>query len=291
MKTIDILILGATGNTGSLVVKQLKDNNANFGIMVRENQSTSSIDLSNDQIRFGDYDNLALMVKAMKGVKRLYLVMPMSPNTKQWVANVLVAAKQAGVEHIVKQSGMKASLKAGSKVIRDHAFTDNLIKASGIAYTIIQPNSFFQNLYGSLSTINDHANFYMPFSDVAHSLVDLNDVAMVITKALTEEGHENKTYVLTGNKALTYAEQAKLLTKVSGKTINYIAVSKADSEKGLKEMGMDDWSARHLAELMGWFVDADFYHETTDTIEDILRRKPRSFEEFAKEFSYSIKNK
>lgn len=200
------------------------------------------------------------------------------------VENIVEAAKAAGVELIVKLSGMGAKADAGSEIIRTHVLTDDIVKASGIAYTIVQPNSFYQNLYGSLPTINAIGQFFLPLAQAKQSVIDIRDVAAVIVTALTQSGHENQTYLISGPEALTFAEQAAILSETSGKKIEYVAVSREAAETGMKEAGLDDWSAEKLAEIMAWFGEGH-YTDVTDTVEKVTGKKPRTFRAFAEEFA------
>ncbi|MBC7005370.1 NAD(P)H-binding protein [Photobacterium sp. BZF1] len=284
---MDILVLGATGNTGSEVVRQLAQAKADFGILARSSEAAGKLDLRTEQVRIGSFDDTASLVSAMEGVGKIYVAMPAHPNNVQWIENVVAAAKAAGVRQIVKLSGMGAKADAGSEIIRTHVATDDLVKGSGIAYTIVQPNSFFQNLYGSLATINSMGKFFLPLKQAKQSVIDIRDVAAVIVTALTRDGHENQTYLVSGPEALTFAEQAAILSEVSGKQIDYVAVSQADAEAALKGAGMDDWSAEKLAEIMAWFGEGH-YTEVTDTVEKVTGNKPRNFRDFAKEFATVI---
>lgn len=282
-----ILVFGATGNTGSAIVKQLKAKQVGFCVMATSKDKAAALELSENQIRVGNFDDIPALVAAMTDMTHIYLVMPVHPKTVHWVENVITAAKTAKVQHIVKQSGLNANASAKSQVIRDHAATDALIQASGLDYTLIQPNSFFQNFYGSLPTINGEGRFFLPLGDAKLSLVDIHDVAAVAVAALTEPGHAGKTHLLTGPEALTSAEQATLLSKASGKEITYVDVPKEGLEAALKSYGMDAWQADKLSELLAWFAQGN-YDQVSTTIEMVLGRKPRAFSDFAQELAHSI---
>ncbi|MGR5091723.1 SDR family oxidoreductase [Vibrio maritimus] len=284
---MEILVLGATGNTGSEVVKQLKEAGADFGIMARSADAANKLDLNPNQVCVSNYDDVETMTQALEGVKKIYVAMPAHPSNQQWIENTVAAAKAAGVELIVKLSGMGARADAGSEIIRTHVLTDNIVKASGIAYTIVQPNSFFQNLFGSLPTINALGQFFLPLAQAKQSVIDIRDVASVIVTALTQSGHENQTYLISGPEALTFAEQAAILTEVSGKQIDYIAVPQESAESAMKEAGMDNWTAEKLAEIMAWFGEGH-YASVTDTVERVTGNKPRTFRAFAEEFAAVI---
>jgi len=279
-----ILVLGATGNTGSEVVKQLKQKNAAFRVMVRNTQSAAPLCLTDDQVRVGNFDDIDSLTRAMDGIASVYLAMVAHQDNQKWVENVITAMKAAGAKHLVKLSGIGATEDAGSEIIRVHAKTDKMVQGSGLDYTLIQPNSFYQNLFGSVETIKNSNQFFLSLKDVKQSVVDIRDVAAVAVAALMETGHAGKTYLLSGPESLSFAEQAKILSDEAGKDIQYIHVPKEAAEEAMNSSGMDPWLAAHLAEIMDWFTQGS-YDYVTDDIEQVLGRPARTFAAFAKEFA------
>lgn len=284
---IDILVLGATGNAGSALVKKLKDIKANFGVLTTQVGNAEKLSLDKRQVRVGNFEDVDSLRDAMQGVSRIYLAMPFSPHTVSWTRNVISAAKASGVQHIVKQSRLNACSDATSAIIRDHATTDALITASGLDYTILQSNSFLQNLYDNLSTIKGGGRFYLPLRETACSRVDINDVAEVAAAVLTSDGHVGKVYKITGAEALTSAEQAKILSKASGQDISYVHVSEGHIKDALKSFGFDPWLSQNLAEMIAWSAENDSA-SVHDTIQTILGRAPLPFSDFAEEFAHAV---
>ncbi len=284
---MDILVFGATGNTGSLIVNELKERQADFGVAVSKAGSAVNLDLTDAQIRVANYDDQASMSAAMAGVETIYLVMPISPNMVPWTRNVIAAAKDASVKRIVKQSGLKPRSDATSGLIRDHAETDKMIIGSGVDYTILGANSFYQNFYGNLPSIQGEGAFYGPFGGKAFSNIDINDVAAVAAEVLTGEGHSQMVYALTGPSALNSAEQAQAISEASGKEVNFVNVPKDAFEGALKGAGLDEWTSKTLADAMDWFAAADYAFVSND-VEEILGRPARSFNEFAQEFAHAV---
>lgn len=282
-----ILVLGATGNTGTEVVKQLKAQAIPFVIMVRSEANATDLALHPHQIRLGNFDDVASLTHAMQGVDAVYLAMAAHPNNQKWVANVLAAMQASGARHLVKLSGMGARKDAGSDIIRTHAITDEMVKASGVSYTLIQPNSFYQNLFGSLASIKAIGKFFLPLADAKQSVVDVRDVAAVAVAALTKPGHEGQTYLLSGPQALSFTEQAQILSRLAGQPIEYVAVPQQAAEQAMKEAGMDPWLAEKLAEILAWFGQGH-YDYVSDDVAKVLGRPARSFEQFASEFVQAI---
>ena len=284
---MSILVLGATGNTGSQVVEQLRTQGADFAVMTRSADKAEALGLAGARVRSGDYNDPVSLKNAMQGVERIYVAMPPSPDNRSWTENLVEAAKAAGVRHIVKLSGFGAHAGAGSEIVRTHYATDELIRQSGLAYTILQPNSFFQNLYGSLATIKEYGKFFLPLGDAAQSVIDVRDVAAVAVAALTGHGHENRIYKLSGPRALTFHEMASILSSATGKSIEYVPVSQEQAAESLKQAGMPDWVAEKLAEILAWFGNGE-YAEVTGTVAEVLGKPPRRFEDFAVEFAQAV---
>jgi len=284
---MSILVLGASGNTGSEVVRQLKATETPFKVLLRDTRKAADLGISDKESIPGDFTDIASLQHAFREQDRLYVAMPPHPDNLLWMENVIAAAQQQHVKHIVKLSGFGAHPEAGSVIIRTHAQTDALLKASGVDYTLLQPNSFFQNLYSSVPTLQDHGTFYLPMRNTAQSVVDIRDVAAVAVAALTQDGHDHKTYRLSGPKALTFAEQAAIISHAWGKPVDYVAVSKDAAEAALKEAGLNDWLAASLAEILDWFAQGG-YDTVTDDIQQVLGRSPRTFEAFAQEFVSAI---
>lgn len=162
-----------------------------------------------------------------------------------------------------------------------------MIVASGLDYTILGANSFYQNFYGNLQSIRAEGAFYGPFGDKSFSNVDINDVAAVAVEVLTNEGHSEKIYPLTGPSALTSAEQAKVISQASGKEVSFVDVPKDAFEGALSGAGMDAWTSKTFADAFEWFATAD-YASVTNNVEAILGRPARSFEDFAQELAHAI---
>ncbi|MGL6260326.1 SDR family oxidoreductase [Vibrio sp. WXL210] len=282
-----ILVLGATGNTGSEVVKQLGALGADFKVMIRNQAGAKALGLSQQQVRFGNYDDVNSLIAAMEGVESIYLSMAIHQDNALWVENVLSAMKASGAQHLVKLSGMGATTDAGSHIIRTHALTDEMVKASGVDYTLVQPNSFYQNLFGSLESIKATGQFYLPMGNAKQSVVDIRDVAGVVVASLTQPQHRNKTYQLSGPEPLTFAEQANILSLAAGKPIEYIAVSRQAAIDGMKAAGLNDWLAEQLGEILDWFAQGHYAYVTND-VEVVLGRPARRFEAFADEFARLI---
>jgi uncharacterized protein YbjT (DUF2867 family) len=103
-------------------------------------------------------------------------------------------------------------------------------------------------------------------------------------KLLTENRirHENITFGITGQEALSYSQAAEILSKATGKIISYIDISQDEAIKSMKGSGMEDWLIADLIEFCN-IIKAGNASQTTDTVEEFLGRKATSFEQFVRD--------
>lgn len=274
-----ILITGATGTNGREILKQLTAAGHQVRAMVRNLEKAADLQSPNVELVEGDFDKPDTLEDALRGIEKAFVVTPVDARHVEWMRNFIEAAKRAATQHVVKFSGMGAKADSDSEIIRMHAQTDDMLKQSGLSYTILQPNSFFQNMFWSANTIKEQGAFYLPMGDAKQSVIDVRDIAAIAVKVLTESGHEGKTYVLTGPEPLTYHDIAQKIAKAIGKPVNYVPVPVEAARKAMADTGMPAWLARVLAEFQG-VVATGAYAATTNEVANLLGREPTSFDDF-----------
>ena len=135
-----ILVTGATGTVGSEVVKQLLSK----GLKVRAAVHSRPAPKGAESVQL-DLNSAESVRAAMKGVEKLFLLTPMSDRATEQVRNALKSAKDAGVTHVVRLSAAGADEKSPNILLKWHGESEELVKKSGIAYTILRPGVFMQN--------------------------------------------------------------------------------------------------------------------------------------------------
>ncbi len=160
-----------------------------------------------------------------------------------------------------------------------HRTVEKNLESSGIAYTILQPNTFMQSYLMNADGIKAKDAFYMPQGDGKVSLVDVRDIAAVAVACLTESGHEGRKYVITGGEALSNHAIAHKLSTALGRTISYHNVSPEEARSAMKRSGLPDWMSTALLELFA-ISKAGEVSEISSAVEQILKRKPISFDQF-----------
>jgi uncharacterized protein YbjT (DUF2867 family) len=291
--TETILITGATGTVGSEVVKQLSDKGEIIRAAARSASDNTFRNLNSVRVVQLDYNNPGRLATALKGVEKLFLLTPPQSTTVDFTSNLVREAKKAGVKYIVKQSvmGADAEPEITPTPIRLHRQAEKIIEESKIPFTFLRPNFFMQNFVNLYShSIKTQGAFYVPAGDVRISFVDVRDIAAIAVHALTSNNgkHEGKAYSITGGEALSHGQAAEILSKQLEKKVNYINVSDEDARKGMKDMGMDEWTINSIMELFE-FARAGYWLAISPVTEQITGNKPISFSQFADDYAVAFK--
>jgi uncharacterized protein YbjT (DUF2867 family) len=276
-----ILIIGATGTNGREVAVRLAAAGRKVRALVRSPKKATELATLGVEFVPGDLDDPASLDAALRGVERAFIVTAVDQRCVGWFRNFFDAAKRAGTRHIVKFSAMGAG-DPGAEILRQHGETDAMLVSSGVPYTILQPNSFYQNMLWSAGSIRERGEFYLPLRDARLSLVDVRDIASVAMAVLTEAGHEGKTYEITGPESLSFVDVAATLSKVLGKPVRYVDVPPEAAKQAMLAAGMPEWNAAAVTELYGAFATGR-YGRTTDIVQRITGKPPISFEQFVRD--------
>ncbi len=216
-----ILVTGATGNVGTEVVKALLKAGQPVRAAVRDvakAQGQFSEGVIVEYIQF-DFKKPTTFEPAFRDVKRLFLMRPPAiSNARRDILPAIQAAKRAGVEQIVFLSLLGAE---NNKIVPHHKI-EKLLQQSGIAWTFLRCGFFMQNLDTSQrQDIRENNDLFVPAGRGKTSFIDVRDIGAVAVLALTQNGHTNKAYDLTGSEALDYYQVAEIFTRVLGRQIAY----------------------------------------------------------------------
>jgi uncharacterized protein YbjT (DUF2867 family) len=284
-----ILITGGTGTTGREVVKQLSEAGARgVRALVRDPAKASFIRDAGFEVSEGDFDRPETLAAALTGVERALLLTAPSPDTFRQQSAFVEAAKSAGLRHIVKLSAIGADATAPEGFAKWHGQAEDELKASGLAWTMLQPNFFMQNLLGFARTIASEGRIYQPTGDGRASFVDVRDIASVAVKALIAGGHEGRSYVITGPEALSYREVAEKLSAATGRQVTYVPITPAQFREGALAQGLPAWLVDALGVLNEVFA-SNKAALVTDAVREVAGREPTTFDQFARDYAQAFK--
>ncbi len=275
-----ILVTGGTGSSGSEIVEALASRGVKFRMLAR-NPANVAVREEGIEIVAGDLAQPRTLAEALKGIDRVLLLAPPVPNQVELESNVVDAARNAGVRHVVKFSAMTADPNSSSRFPRAHGQVEQKIRASGLAWTFLRPTFFMQNLL-SMSDMIKGGTIFQPAGTSKAAFVDTRDIAAVAVSALTEPGHEGKAYDITGPELLTYEDVAATFSRVLGRTVKYHDIPPSAARQAMLGMGIPEWNADGINELMDQMRSGS-YATVTNVVAEIGRKKPTTLEQFVRE--------
>lgn len=275
-----ILIAGATGTNGRMVAARLATAGYPVRALVRNVQSAQSLVQPNVELFEGDLNDPTALESAFESVDRAFIVTAIVPNTVELFQNFFNAAQKTTGAHIVKFSALGAGDNSRSAIQQQHTESDEALIASGLPYTILRPNSFYQNMLWSADSIKATGQFYLSFGDAKQSLVDVRDLTEVAFQAFTEVQHRGKVYELTGPEGLSYHDVAQQLSMILGREVAYVPVPNEAALQGMIDAGMPEWTARAIAELYSVFATGE-YADTNENIQRITGKPAITFAAWA----------
>jgi NAD(P)H dehydrogenase (quinone) len=283
-----ILITGATGNLGTNILNFLLKKKATepFAGLIRNEEKAKALRAKGIETRFGDYNNYNSLLKAFKGVDKLYFISSGdAANRDRQHVKVVKAAQEAGVKHILYTSFQRKREDAGSAIAfiaKCHIETEKHIFETEIPYTILKHALYMEVLPMFVGEkVVENGSIFLPAGEGKVSYASRNDMAEAAANILTSEGHENKVYEISGSKAYSFGELAGILSNLSGKKINYVA---ADTEQYRQEL----YKARIPADIINTIIgfsngikDGEFDFPS-DKLNEILGHEALTPQEFLK---------
>ena len=283
-----ILVTGATGNVGSVLVKKLV---AGENIKVRA--AVRSLSKGKDYQDLGvevvemDMTKPDTVIAAFAGVDKAFMLTPASPNFAQLTRTLCEAATKAGtVKQIVKQSVIGASDRSPLNLSRLHYQSEKQVEATGIPYTFIRPTAFAQQFTGIFPWVYRRGDrcFYLPIGDAQVAWLDVRDIATVAVCALTTPGHQGKIYNLTGSTPVSGTEVAAIISDTTGEKMNYVDMPEESYQKRMSECGLDRDGIAQMSIIYRDMKEGWLAHVSED-FEQVTGKKGTPFSEFVRDYA------
>lgn len=280
-----ILVTGATGNVGAVVVEQLKQAGADVHAAVRDPESDRARALGVHAVEF-DYSEPEAMAAAMRGFDRLFLLLPLDQDMRKWGANAVAAAKAAGISLVVRSSGMGADPNAHFQLGKVHGAVDADLDESKVPFVVLRPATFMQNYVTLLGpAIKATGKISVPEADARTSFVDLRDVGAAAAGVLADPDPTlNAYYVVTGPEALTNHQLAEHMSRATGREILYEPAEVEEYGLALERAGVPEWNI-HMILSVHRYARSDYTSFKTSAVEHLSGRPANDFASFAAEFA------
>jgi uncharacterized protein YbjT (DUF2867 family) len=274
-----VLVIGATGKTGSGLVAALRRVGINVRAFVRDGSGAEPLKAIGAEVAVGDLDRPETIAPALEGIDKVYLLTWNGPSQEQQGLNVIEAARRFGDIHLVRHSMWGPER---SRIVQQGYRIEEAIRSSGLSWTILKPTFFMQNTMMAAQTISSQGVIYWDMKEGRLGMIDVRDIVDSALAVLTGTGHEGKSYILTGPAAISFHDVARTFSTLLGKDIKYVSVPGEAALGSMLQMGMPEWIGKGYVELSEGFSE-NFAASVTDNVRMLTGHAARSFEQFARD--------
>lgn len=275
-----ILVTGASGNFGRVAVEELLARGATSVVAgTRDPSKLQDLAAKGVEIRKLDFDDAATLPAALAGIERVLIISTDAIGRRVAQQQAFVeAAKAAGVKHIVYTSAPAARPNADAGLNPEHFWTEVAIAASGLDFTILRNHMYAENIFMEAAQVIASGQLFGLIGDRGTSYVTRADTARTAAGALLSA--EGKTIEdVTGPAPITNVERAALLSQLTGKKIDVIALTPEQLQQGMVAAGLPEAFANVLVAFQRDAVTG-FHGVVTDVVERYSGRKPTTYADF-----------
>jgi uncharacterized protein YbjT (DUF2867 family) len=267
-----ILVTGATGNVGGELARQLAGANQQVRALVRR-ESRNALPPDVEAV-IGDLNRPETLDMALAGARGVFLLggyfdMPA----------VLAEIRRSGVERVVLLSSR--SVVGGNPdnaIVSMWMASEDAVRSSGVSWTILQPSGFMSNALRWAPQICAGDMVRAPFANAPIAAIDPYDIAAVAAVALTSDGSESCSYLLTGPEALLPADQVRTLAATLGRDLRF----EEQSDRGAREEMSKSFPANFVDAFFRFFAEGEFDDsQVLPSVLEITGRQPRTFKQWA----------
>ncbi len=283
-----ILVTGASGQLGRGVIGHLLNTIPATRVIafVRDAEKVQDLSAKGVGVRIGSYDDPASLLRAFQGVDTLFFISGSDiekrvPQHK----NVVEAAKQAGVRHVVYTSFQRKNTTAASPiafVAEAYLRTEEWLRASGMTYTFLK-NTLYMDMLPMFigDQVLQTGTVYLPAGNGRGAYLTRADMAEIGARVLLTPGHENKEYDVTGESSVTLADIVALIGAASGKKIQYVSPSADEFKKTLRGAGVPEVTV-NIVTAFSVAIGQGEFEKTNPAVSTLLGRAPVSVAQYLK---------
>ncbi len=287
--TPTVLVTGATGTVGSTLIPLLTGRGATVRALVRD---PGRLRLSSDlrtQIVVGDFADPCSVRAAVDAVDAVFLACGNVPDQVEYEGTVIDAAAGAGVRRIVKLSARGAEVGAPVAYWHWHGQIEQHLRASGVPAVLLQPGFAMTNLLGAAEHVRSQGMLFAPAAGARIAMIHPADVAAAAAVALTTDGHDGSTYVLTGPEAISYTQVAGHLSAAVGRPVGFVDIPPEAAVPALIDAGVPPFAAEQVVTVFGE-LRSGVQATTTGTVNALTGRSARSFATFARQYAGAFRS-
>lgn len=275
-----LAITGATGALGRLVVADLLESGTapdEVVAVVRNPAKAANLAEQGVTVREADYADPAALRTALEGVERLLLISGDAVGARvEQHTNVIEAARDAGVAHIVYTSILNADASS-NPLVDEHIATEKVLAASGVAHTVLRNAWYSENYTTQLPQYLATGEILSATDDAPISAAARADFAAAAVGALRSAGAESRTFEL-GGPAFTLTELAEAITEATGTTVVHRVVSADELVATMTSDGQDaTWP--NIQARVDRSIAAGEMHTDSNALEELMGHAPTTITE------------
>lgn len=284
MKLPLITLIGSTGTIGQELVRLLSEAGVPLRAVLRNIHRAHS--LPGVTWLQADVSDPSLRDATLAGTDRLFLLTGNQPGFGQTQIDVIKAAEELGVKHVVKLSALGATPRTKSPLAHEHWMAEQALEESEMTWTILRPHAFMQNWLGDVAeTVRSEATIYAAIGDGKVPFIDARDIAAVAAEILLHpEPHAGKRYVLTGGEAVGYDQLAEALSQAIDSPVTYRSLSMDEMRARMEDQGLSESMIDSYLALAAYQKAGGPTARVSDSVREILGRKPRTIVDFARDY-------
>jgi NAD(P)H dehydrogenase (quinone) len=276
---MSIIVTGASGKLGRLVAEHLMVRLApeELVLVTRHPAALSELATLGVEVRHGDFDDPATLPKAFAGGRRMLLISTdaIGRRVAQHRA-AMHAAAAAGVGHVVYTSHVSpVEGNPIGEIAAENAQTEAALREHGFTWTVLRFGSFAELQVQPASMAVAAGKLVSNAGDGRIVPVSRHDCAEAAAVVLTTDGHEARTYEITGPESLSQRDLAGLLAEVSGRAVRVVRVGDNMLTWGMTRCGVPKPVARAVT-AFGRAIREGYFDVLDPAFEDLVGRPPRS---------------
>ncbi|MGQ4488359.1 NAD(P)H-binding protein [Streptomyces sp. SAS_281] len=270
-----ILVTGATGNIGSALLRELHAHGVGPLRALTRDVSRAAFPAGVEAVE-GDLAVPESLEPALTGARSLFLPSRVGPD-----ADIIAAARRAGVEHVVLVSSITALTHPHLGPAAENLAVERLLQDSGMAWTVLRPTQFASNALLWAPSIRAGEAVRAPFADTGLPTVHPSDIASVARVALAEPGHRGRTYALTGPEPMPARQQVEAVAAAIGRPVPFTEIGRPEARRWMAGVvGEEDADA--VLDVMGGDANEELL-AVRDTVRQVTGAPARPFRQWATE--------
>lgn len=275
-----ILVTGASGKTGIAIIRSLSAKKLPVRALIHKLEYRDVVfSVGANEVLLGNIENINDLQNAVRDVETIYHICPNMHQNEFEIGNLIInVSKQAGCHHFVYHSVLHPQIKCMPHHWQKLLVEERLLE-SGLAFSILQPTAYMQNILGYLPNILK-GYYELPYPPTTKiSLVDLEDVADAVSEVVINHAHNNAIYELVGTEPLSQLDVAHALSQHLKRNVQVGEIDLCSWERSARASGLNEYSLNTLTSMFKYYSNNGLCGNP-NILTWLIKRNPKTIQEF-----------